>query len=285
MLNYTTAESQYLDIAAHILTHGEERQDRTGTGTKSLFSPPAINIDLNEGFPLLTTKEVDFKNICTELFWMLNGDTNIAYLKKHGCNIWNEWADADGDLGWVYGKQWRTWEDYQTGVDIDGEPCLNDIATIDQISELIDGLQNNPYSRRHIVSAWNVGELNYMNLPPCHCFFQCYVSSKGLSLKMYQRSADWFLGVPYNIASYALLTHLLAHRVGLPVHRLIITYGDAHIYKNHVKQVKKQLIRDSYELPKLEVLKTTGILTDMQHDFVKLTGYKHHPAIRAKVSV
>ena len=263
------AESQYLDIADEILKNGIERDDRTETGTKSIFSPPPIDIDLKQGFPLLTTKKIDFKNICTELFWMLNGDTNIEYLKKHKCNIWNEWANENGDLGRVYGAQWREYG--ATG--------------IDQIERLIVGLKNHPHSRRHIVAAWNPSDLADMNLPPCHAWFQCYVSDKGLSLKMYQRSADWFLGVPYNLASYALLTHLLAHRIGLPVHRLIITYGDAHIYNNHIKQIKLQLKREALPLPQLQVLKTTGILKDMQHEYVKMTGYKHLPAIRAKVSV
>lgn len=273
----TPFESQYLDIAAEILKHGEERPDRTGTGTKALFSPPSIDIDLKQGFPLMTTKKVDFKNICIELFWMLNGDTNIEYLKEHGCNIWNEWADANGELGRVYGAQWREWKNYW--VDFEGFP-------IDQIQNLIQSLSANPHGRRHIVSAWNVAELEYMNLPPCHAWFQCYLSNeRGLSLKMYQRSADWFLGVPYNITSYALLTHLIAKRIGVGVDRLIVTYGDAHIYNNHVKQVEKQLTRDTYELPKLEVLNVTDDLKNMQHDFIKLTGYECHPAIRGKVSV
>jgi len=273
-----SAESQYLLIAEQILRTGEERPDRTGTGTWSLFSPQDIKINLKDGFPLLTTKKISFKNIAHELFWILNGDTNIKYLNDHGVNIWNEWADQFGSLGRIYGAQLRQWERIP---DHDHSPELHD-----QIQNLISGLIHNPFGRRHIATTWNVGELDEMRLPPCHgVMIQCYISKNGLSLKMHQRSADWFLGVPYNIASYALLTHLIAYRIGKPVDRLILSYGDAHIYKNHEKQMYKQIEREPLSLPTLEVNKITDDLKNMQLEYITLKNYLHHPAIRGKVSV
>ena len=273
-----SAESQYLLIAEQILRTGEERPDRTGTGTLSLFSPRNIRINLKEGFPLLTTKKISFKNIAIELFWILNGNTNIKYLNDNGVNIWNEWADQFGNLGRIYGAQLRRWEHIAD----------HDQSTeyYDQIQDLINGLTHNPYGRRHIATTWNVGELDLMRLPPCHgVMIQCYIGKNGLSLKMHQRSADWFLGVPYNIASYALLTHLIAYRIGKPVDRLILSYGDAHIYKNHEKQMYKQIEREPLSLPTLEVNKITDDLKNMQLEYITLKNYLHHPAIRGKVSV
>ncbi len=255
----------------HILDHGSPRGDRTGTGTISTFGYQA-RFDLEKGFPLLTTKKVHLKSIIYELLWFLNGDTNVKYLQDHGVRIWNEWADPDGDLGHIYGYQWRSWP-------------TPDGRHIDQIARAIDDIRNNPESRRIIVSAWNVGELDKMNLPPCHAFFQFYVADGRLSLQLYQRSADCFLGVPFNIASYALLTMMMAQVCGLRPGEFIHTFGDLHIYQNHLEQVKLQLSRDPRPLPKMIINPEVKDIFSFQYEDFKLEGYDPYPAIRGEVSV
>ena len=227
---------QYLDLLQHVLDHGILKEDRTGTGTHSVFGYQ-MRFDLQDGFPLLTTKKLHLKSIIHELLWFLKGDTNVKYLQENGVRIWNEWADENGDLGHIYGYQWRSWPDYNGG-------------HIDQIKEAIHTIQNNPDSRRIIVSAWNVADLPQMNLPPCHAFFQFYVANGKLSLQLYQRSADIFLGVPFNIASYALLLMMVAQVTGLEAGDFVHTLGDAHIYNNHIEQVREQLSREPRDLPK-----------------------------------
>ena len=226
---------QYLDLLNHVLEHGDKKEDRTGTGTISVFGYQ-MRFNLSEKFPLLTTKKVHLKSVIHELLWFLKGSTNIGYLKENGVSIWDEWADENGDLGPVYGSQWRSWQ-------------TSDGRTIDQISNLIENIKNNPDSRRLIVSAWNVGEVDKMKLPPCHCFFQFYVANDKLSCQLYQRSADIFLGVPFNIASYALLTLMIAQVTNLAPGEFVHTLGDAHIYSNHIEQVKQQLSREAKVLP------------------------------------
>ena len=233
---------QYLDLLEHIIKNGEEKEDRTGTGTISVFGHQ-MRFNLQDGFPLVTTKKLHLKSIIYELIWFLSGDTNIRFLQDNGVSIWNEWAGPDGDLGPVYGKQWRSWE-------------CRDGRSIDQISNLISNLKNSPQSRRHIISAWNVGDVENMALPPCHCLFQFYVSNNKLSCHLYQRSADVFLGVPFNIASYALLTHMIAHVCKFEVGDFVHTLGDAHIYSNHLEQVKVQLERSPLRLPTLALNET-----------------------------
>ena len=284
-----SVDKQYLKIAKKILLKGEERADRTGTGTISLFSPPKIRVDLQKGFPLLTTKALHIPSIVHELLWFLKGDTNIKYLLDNHIKIWTPDAYRDFtakggelseesfiklatkqgyDLGPIYGRQWRDWN------------------SIDQIKELINGLKQNPTSRRHIVNAWNVNQLKYMALPPCHVFFQCYVSNDGgLSLQMYQRSADWFLGVPFNLASYSLLTHLLAQTTGLYAKEFILVVGDAHIYKNHIEQIKLQMKRDPRKLPSLQLDPTIKEIDDFNASHISFSGYNPHPVIKGKVSV
>lgn len=264
---------QYNKLLLDIARKGQPRPDRTGTGTTSLFSPEDMHFDLEEGFPIQTTKKVHFKSVVAELLWFLLGSTNIAYLVRNGVKIWNEWADEGGELGPIYGKQWRKWAT-QHG------------SRIDQIKQLIEGLKSDPFSRRHIVSAWNVADLSKMALQPCHVLFQCYVdNSNGLHLKLYQRSADAFLGVPFNIASYALLCHLLARAAGLTARRLIISLGDAHIYNNHFEQVQTVLNRPPRPLPTLQ-FNTENIDIDQYkiEDF-ELVGYDPHPAVKAPISV
>jgi thymidylate synthase len=269
----------YLHLLEKVYHEGKDKEDRTGTGTRSLFGEQ-LQIKLSDGFPLLTTKKVSFKNIVTELLWMLRGDTNLAFLHEHGCRIWDEWADENGDLGPVYGKQWRNWSAFQY------EAGGIYYIALDQISRLVKSLRTNPDSRRHIVTAWNPGEVGDMALPPCHCLFQCYVCNGYLSLQMYQRSADLFLGVPYNIASYALLTHLLARVTGLKPHKLIICFGDVHIYKNHFEQVEKQLSRSPRPLPDLKVAFDEKFdIFGVKHEHISLFHYHPHPAIPAPVSV
>lgn len=295
---------QYLFIAKQILKHGVERNDRTGTGTISLFSPPSIDLDLERGYPLLTTKKMAVKSIIHELLWFISGDTHIKYLLDNNVKFWGpdayRWWKSNrraqgktitdyetflslaetralgaGDLGPVYGKQWRSWES-------DRHPY-----GIDQLNNLIKELRENPHSRRHIVSSWNVGQLDQMALPPCHMMFQCWVDTqtKELSLKMYQRSADWFLGVPFNIASYALLTHMIAQVTGYKAKRLIITYGDAHIYKNHVEQIKEQLTRKPRRLPKLYLNPEIKNIEDFTYEDIVINGYDPHGPIKGKLSV
>jgi len=262
---------QYLDLLEHVLAHGVQKSDRTGTGTLSVFGYQ-MRFDLGQGFPLLTTKKVHLKSIIHELLWFLQGDTNIAYLKANGVSIWDEWAGADGDLGPIYGYQWRSWP-------------TADGRHIDQIGEVVETLKSNPDSRRIIVSAWNVGEIQNMKLPPCHAFFQFYVADGRLSCQLYQRSADIFLGVPFNIASYALLTMMMAQATGLKPGDFVHTLGDAHIYLNHVEQVKLQLGRAPRPLPSMRLNPAvTDIFSFSYADFT-LENYDPHPAIKAPVAV
>lgn len=262
---------QYLDLCKHVLENGTVKTDRTSTGTISTFGYQ-MRFDLAEGFPLLTTKKLHLKSIIHELLWFLNGDTNIKYLQDNGVRIWNEWADDQGNLGPVYGHQWRSW----TGAD--GE-------TIDQISQLIEQIKNNPDSRRLIVNAWNVGEIDKMALPPCHCLFQFYVANGKLSCQLYQRSADVFLGVPFNIASYALLTYMVAHVCDLEPGEFIHTFGDVHIYQNHLEQVKLQMSREPRALPKLFINPEVKDIFDFKYEDFSLENYDPHPHIKGVVSV
>jgi thymidylate synthase len=267
----------YLDLMRDVLEHGEERSDRTGTGTLSVFGRQA-RYDLREGFPCITTKKLHLRSIIHELLWFLRGETNIAYLKENGVTIWDAWADAEGELGPVYGKQWRAWE-------------TPDGRFIDQIHLLIDGLLGNPHSRRHIVSAWNVGQIHQMALPPCHLLFQFYVHQAGpdgrpgLSCQLYQRSADLFLGVPFNIASYALLTQMIAHVCGYEPRDFIHTFGDLHLYTNHLEQAKLQLTRSPLPLPKLWLNPAVKNIDSFTFDDIRLEDYAAHPHIKGSVSV
>ena len=263
-------DSQYEDLLRLVLETGTPKADRTGTGTRSLFARQ-LRYDLSAGFPLITTKRVHFRSVAYELLWFLRGESNVRWLQEHGVTIWDEWADADGELGPVYGVQWRSWP-------------TPDGRHIDQIASLLDQLRANPDSRRLIVSAWNVGELEKMALPPCHAFFQFYVADGRLSCQLYQRSADLFLGVPFNIASYALLTHLIAAQVGLGVGEFIWTGGDCHIYDNHVDQVREQLAREPYPFPGL-ALRERPSLFAYEYDDFSIIDYRHHPAIKAPVAV
>jgi thymidylate synthase len=262
---------QYLDLLARIRKDGLRKEDRTGTGALSLFGEQ-MRFDLAEGFPLLTTKKLHVKSIIHELLWFLQGSTNVRYLKQHGVSIWDEWADKDGELGPIYGRQWRSWP-------------APDGKHIDQITALVDGLKANPDSRRHIVSAWNVGELDQMKLPPCHCLFQFYVGEGRLSCQLYQRSADMFLGVPFNIASYALLTLMVAQVAGLKPGTFVHTFGDVHLYLNHLDQADEQLARSPRALPRMEINPEVRSLFDFAFEDFKLVGYDPHPAIRAEVAV
>ena len=262
---------QYLDLLQHVLDHGILKEDRTGTGTHSVFGYQ-MRFDLQDGFPLLTTKKLHLKSIIHELLWFLKGDTNVKYLQENGVRIWNEWADENGDLGHIYGYQWRSWPDYNGG-------------HIDQIKEAIDTIQNNPDSRRIIVSAWNVADLPQMNLPPCHAFFQFYVANGKLSLQLYQRSADIFLGVPFNIASYALLLMMVAQVTGLEAGDFVHTLGDAHIYNNHIEQVREQLSREPRDLPKMKLNPDVKSIFDFKYEDFELTDYNPHPHIAGNVAV
>jgi thymidylate synthase len=261
---------QYLKMCQHILDNGKDREDRTGTGTRSVFGYQ-LRFNLKKGFPLLTTKKIYWKAIVHELLWFLKGDTNIKYLNDNNVHIWDEWADEHGDLGNVYGHQWRNWE----GKD----------GTIDQISEVIEQIKTNPNSRRLLVSAWNVGDLENMALPPCHLLFQFYVADGKLSCQLYQRSCDTFLGVPFNIASYSLLTHMIAQVVGLEVGDFIWSGGDVHIYHNHFEQIKKQLKRKPRDLAQIELNPEINNLFDFKYQDIKLINYDPHPLIKGKVSV
>ncbi len=262
---------QYLDIIDRILTEGVHKEDRTGTGTISVFGHQS-RYNLSEGFPLLTTKKLHLKSIIYELLWFLAGDTNIKYLQDNGVRIWNEWADEKGDLGHIYGYQWRSWPDYKGG-------C------VDQISEVVDTIKNNPDSRRIIVSSWNVGDLSNMNLPPCHAFFQFYVANGRLSLQLYQRSADVFLGVPFNIASYALLLKMMAQVTGLEAGDFVHTLGDAHIYSNHLEQVKLQLSREPRSLPTMKINPDVKSIFDFKYEDFVLEDYDPHPHIKGIVAI
>lgn len=262
---------QYKDLLQHILDYGVEKEDRTGTGTLSVFGNQT-RYDLSEGFPLLTTKKIHLKSVIHELLWFLSGDTNTEYLTENGVRIWNEWADDEGNLGRIYGKQWREWQ-------------RPDGSHVDQISQLVESLKTNPNSRRHIVSAWNPGELDQMALPPCHAFFQFYVADGKLSCQLYQRSADVFLGVPFNIASYSLLTLMLAQVCGYEAGEFVHTLGDAHLYNNHLDQAKLQLSRECRELPKMKLNpKVTDVFSFTYEDFT-LEDYNPHPSIKAEVAV
>ena len=261
----------YLDLLQHVLDHGAEKADRTGTGTRSVFGWQ-LRFDLAQGFPLVTTKKLHLKSIIHELIWFLRGDTNIAYLKENGVSIWDEWADADGELGPVYGKQWRAWPKADGG-------------TVDQISWVIDEIRRNPNSRRLIVNAWNVGELPKMALMPCHAMFQFYVANGRLSCQLYQRSGDIFLGVPFNIASYALLTHMIAQVCGLQPGDFVHTLGDAHLYNNHVEQARQQLAREPKALPRLVLNPDVRSVFDFRFEDIAVQDYAPHPAIKAPVAV
>lgn len=262
---------QYLDLLNRILTEGVRKEDRTGTGTISVFGHQ-MRFNLEDGFPLLTTKKLHLKSIIHELLWFLKGDTNVKYLQENGVRIWNEWADENGDLGHIYGYQWRSWPDYNGG-------------HIDQISEVIDQIKNNPDSRRIIVNAWNVADLGNMNLPPCHMFFQFYVADGKLSLQMYQRSADTFLGVPFNIASYALLLMMMAQVTGLKPGEFIHTTGDTHLYVNHLEQVQLQLTREPRALPKMKINPDVKSIFDFKYEDFELVDYDPHPHIKGVVAV
>ena len=262
---------QYLDLLKHILDTGVQKEDRTGTGTISTFGYQ-MRFNLEEGFPLLTTKKLHLKSIIYELLWFIKGDTNIRYLREHGVRIWDEWADENGDLGPVYGYQWRSWP---TG----------DGAYIDQLSRVIDDIKNNPHSRRHIVSAWNVADIDKMALPPCHCLFQFYVANGRLSCQLYQRSGDVFLGVPFNIASYSLLVMMVAKVCGLKPGEFIHTLGDAHIYLNHIDQVKLQLTRQPRKLPQMIINRDVDSIFDFKYADIKLVDYDPLPHIKGEVSV
>lgn len=262
---------QYLDLLDHILKNGVEKKDRTGTGTISVFGHQ-MRFNLEDGFPLVTTKKLHLKSIIYELLWFLNGDTNVKYLQDHGVRIWNEWADPDGDLGHIYGYQWRSWP-------------TPDGRHIDQISEVVESIKQTPDSRRLLVSAWNVGELDRMNLPPCHLLFQFYVANGKLSCQLYQRSCDVFLGVPFNIASYALLTMMMAQATGLKPGEFVWTGGDVHIYHNHLEQVKLQLTREPKKLPQMKINPEVKSIFDFEYEDFELINYDAHPHIPGKVSV
>ncbi len=265
------SEQRYLSLMQEILDSGVDRGDRTGTGTRSLFSRQ-LRFDLREGFPALTTKKLHMPSVIHELLWFLSGDTNVAYLQENGVRIWNEWADENGELGPVYGQQWRRWRS------ANGQE-------IDQIANLIEGIKTNPNSRRHIVSAWNVGQLAEMALPPCHLLFQFYVSGNELSCQLTQRSADYFLGVPFNIASYALLTHMVAAQCGLQAREFIWCGGDVHLYHNHFEQAQIQISRKPFEFPTLQLNDQIRSIDDYTAADITLVNYEHHPRIAAPISV
>jgi len=262
---------QYTDLLKHVLENGTKKEDRTGTGTTSVFGYQ-MRFDLADGFPVITTKKLHLKSIIHELLWFLQGSTNVKYLQENGVRIWNEWADEDGELGPIYGYQWRSWPDYKGG-------------NIDQITQVIESIKNNPNSRRHIVSAWNVGAIDDMNLPPCHILFQFYVADGKLSCQLYQRSADIFLGVPFNIASYALLLQMIAQVTGLKPGTFVHTLGDAHIYLNHIEQSKLQISRTPYKLPTMKINPDVKNIFDFKFEDFELVDYEAHPHIKGAISV
>jgi thymidylate synthase len=262
---------QYLDLLEHVLEHGEAKDDRTGTGTLSSFGHQ-MRFDLRDGFPALTTKKLHLRSIIHELLWFLAGGTNLDYLHQHGVTIWDQWADKDGNLGPIYGSQWRSWP-------------RPDGGKIDQIERLIEGIRKDPESRRHIVSAWNVADIEEMALPPCHCLFQFWVADGRLSCQLYQRSADLFLGVPFNIASYSLLTMMVAQVCGLEAHEFVHTFGDVHLYSNHVEQARTQLERSPRPLPTMHIDRTTDDIFGIQYEDFRLDGYDPHPHIKAPIAV
>ena len=263
--------NDYLTLMRHVLETGTDKMDRTGTGTRRVFGYQ-MRFDLSQGFPLVTTKKLHLRSIIHELLWFLRGDSNIAYLKENKVSIWDEWADENGELGPVYGVQWRSWP-------------TPDGRTVDQISDLVDNLKNKPDSRRHIVCAWNVGQVSEMALPPCHCLFQFYVADGKLSCQLYQRSADIYLGVPFNIASYALLTMMLAQVCGYEPGDFIHTFGDAHLYSNHLEQAQLQLSRAPYPLPTMEINPAVTSIFDFKYEDFKLLNYQYHPHIKGAVAV
>ena len=269
--NGNEADKQYIELCKHILQNGTKKEDRTGTGTTSVFGYQ-MRFNLDEGFPLLTTKKVAYRSILHELLWFISGDTNIKYLKDNNVSIWNEWADENGDLGNVYGRQWRNWT---TRFNI----------PIDQLQNVIETIRTNPDNRRMIVNSWNVGELSSMALPPCHMMFQFYVADEKLSCQLYQRSADVFLGLPFNIASYALLTHMVAHVTDLEVGEFVHTLGDAHIYNNHIEQINEQIKREPKRLPEIKIKRNIENIDDFTFDDFELIGYNPHQKIKGKVSV
>ena len=262
---------QYLDLLRDVLDNGTDRPDRTGTGTRSLFGRQT-RFDLGKGFPLLTTKKLHIKSIVYELLWFLRGETNVRWLQERGVRIWNEWADENGDLGPVYGSQWRSWPDGRGG-------------TIDQIANVVNSIKSKPDSRRHIVTAWNPAEVDDMALPPCHCLFQFYVADGKLSCQLYQRSADLFLGVPFNIASYALLTEMMAQVTGLQPGEFVHSFGDVHLYHNHFEQVRLQLSREPRPLPRLTINPDKRDIFDFEFEDFMITGYDAHPSIKAEIAV
>ncbi|MBP1999822.1 thymidylate synthase [Paenibacillus shirakamiensis] len=261
----------YLDLLQDVKEHGTDKEDRTGTGTRSVFGRQ-LRFDLSEGFPLVTTKRIHLKSVVHELLWFLKGDTNISYLKENGVRIWDEWADDNGDLGPVYGSQWRAWE-------------TTDGSKIDQIANVIESIKHNPDSRRHLVSAWNVAEIDNMKLPPCHFVFQFYVAGGKLSCMLTMRSVDTFLGLPFNIASYALLTHMVAQQCDLEPGEFIWSGGDVHIYSNHMEQVNLQLTREPYPLPKLKILRKPESINDYTFEDFEFENYDYHPGIKATVAI
>ncbi len=262
---------QYLDLLNHIVENGIEKEDRTGVGTLSTFGYQT-RFDLAKGFPLITTKKIHLKSVIYELLWFINGDSNIDYLNSNGVSIWDEWADSSGNLGRIYGVQWRSWK-------------KDNNSQIDQLKNLMDSLRKNPNSRRHIVSAWNVGEINEMALPPCHCLFQFYLANNKLSCQLYQRSADAFLGVPFNIASYSILVHMIAHVLNYEVGDFVYTVGDLHLYKNHVPQAKIQIQRKPYELPNLKISKKVKDIFSFEYKDFEIINYKAHPHIKGSIAV
>ncbi|MES1202108.1 MAG: thymidylate synthase [Pseudomonadota bacterium] len=267
----SAADAAYLGLLRDILETGVERSDRTGVGTRGVFGRQ-LRFDLSAGFPLLTTKKVHLKSIILELLWFLNGDTNVRWLQERGVTIWDEWADENGELGPVYGKQWRSWE-------------AKDGRVIDQIANVVESINKNPASRRHIVSAWNPADVDQMALPPCHCLFQFFVAEGRLSCQLYQRSADVFLGVPFNIASYALLTQMMAQVTGLQPGDFVHTFGDAHLYLNHVEQAKTQLARDAFPAPEMRINPDVKDIFCFSYDDFQLVGYQAHPTIKAPIAV
>ncbi|GAA1452623.1 thymidylate synthase [Nesterenkonia lacusekhoensis] len=271
MSSATAIPTPYEDLLADVMAHGAHKADRTGTGTRSVFGRQ-IRFDLAESFPLITTKRVHFRSVALELLWFLRGDSNATWLQERGVRIWNEWADEDGELGPIYGVQWRSWP-------------TPDGGSLDQISQVIDQLKTSPDSRRHVVSAWNPGQIEDMALPPCHILFQFYVADGRLSCQLYQRSADMFLGVPFNIASYSLLTLMVAQQVGLEPGEFIWSGGDCHIYDNHVEQVQEQLSRQAYPAPQLKLVRTPDSIFDYELEDFEVLDYQHHPTIKAPVAV
>ena len=270
-MNVSAVATPYEDLMRHVLTNGTAKGDRTGTGTRSVFGHQ-LRYDLAQGFPLITTKKVHWKSIAIELLWFLKGSSNVRWLQERGVSIWDEWADENGDLGPVYGVQWRSWPDADGG-------------SIDQVTKLVAGIKANPNSRRHIVSAWNPAEVDQMALPPCHALFQFYVADGKLSCQLYQRSADIFLGVPFNIASYALLTHMVAQQCDLAVGDFVWTGGDCHLYNNHVEQATLQLARAPYPYPQLHIKRKPASIFDYEFDDFEIVGYESHPLIKAPIAV